>query len=50
MLLAAAEALASGTAMEFIHIKEIEVDVDPTRGQGVLELGERTTARTLKSQ
>lgn len=44
------EALPSGTATEYIHLKEIEVDVDGTRLPGALSLPQRMTARVLKSQ
>jgi type II secretory pathway pseudopilin PulG len=44
------EALPFGAATEFIHLKEIEVDVDARRAAGVLQQAQRMTVRTLKSQ
>ncbi len=49
-VLQTSEAQPAGTATEFIHLKEIEVDVDARRAPGVLQLAPRMTARTLKSQ
>jgi Tfp pilus assembly protein PilV len=49
-VLQTSEAQPAGTATEFVHLKEIEVDVDARRGPGVLQLAPRMTARLLKSQ
>jgi type II secretory pathway pseudopilin PulG len=49
-VLQTSEALPFGTATEFVHFKEIEVAVDPTRAAGVLEVPERLTVHVLKSQ
>jgi hypothetical protein len=48
-LLTTAEALPGGTAPEFVHFKEIDVDVRGTREAGALEEPKKISVRLLKS-